>query len=103
MFLRLVLTGHRLTLRAGARRTSGRHILLAQRGFPHMAQGIRHRDTVLRITNGDIGRRREVGMITVSKGGNCPPVFFLGMACRSLYLLSLWCLYIFSSWKIILN
>lgn len=66
MFLRLVLLGHRITLPAGGGRASGRHTLLAQHQFPRLALGLRHRGGGLCITRGGIGRRREVGMMTIS-------------------------------------
>ena len=82
----------------GGGQALGRRTLSAQRRFPHLALGLWHRDGVIRITGSTICHQREVGMIAVSTGGNCPLCFKkkMGIACGSLYVLSL---YIFSNWK----
>jgi len=56
-------------------------ILLTQRRFPHLAQGLRRQHRGLQITGSSIGRRREVGTIPVSTGGGLS-TFFIGNRLR---------------------
>ena len=75
LFLRLVLPGYHLALRAVGR-ALGR-TLSAQRRFPPLVLGLRHRGRGIRITGSTISHQLEVGTITISAGGNCPLFFFL--------------------------
>ena len=91
MFLRLVLPGRRFTLRARARRPSGRRTLVS----PRRDSALYYRRKYRPPTCG--------GHEYCSKGGKMSPFFFLSMACGSLCVLILWSLYVFGNWKFILD